>query len=65
MKSGERKNTETEFDLRVRERNLQKGVLESKTVERYLAELRDVEANCEPAGLAQPAMLATDEGDDE
>lgn len=43
-----------ELDLRTRERNLQKGNLSPKDVERYLKELPDVSANAEVVPLQQP-----------
>lgn len=64
MKSAERKNAESDFDLRVRERHLQRGVLDAKAIEKYLAELRDVASQCEPVGIPQPAHAAGgDEGE--
>lgn len=56
--------TPWDLDTRVRERNLVKGVLDAKEVERHLKELPDVAANAEPIGLAQPAFEPLDEEDD-
>jgi hypothetical protein len=64
------------LDTRVRERFLDSGVLEPKALEKHLSELPDVAAQCEPVGLAQPAIgddeddeddddLDDEEGDDE
>jgi hypothetical protein len=50
------------YDLRVRERLLVSGALEPKTVERYLAELPDLEAHAENLAIEQPA-LADDDGE--
>jgi type II secretory pathway component PulK len=44
------------YDLRVRERLLTAGQLDPKTVERYLAELPDLEAHAEDVPVDQPAL---------
>lgn len=44
------------FDLRVRERMLSGGGLDPKTVERYLAELPDLEGHAENLAIEQPAL---------
>src|SRR4029079_8040120 len=51
-------NTKTPWDLdvRVRERNLRKAVLDEKDVEKYLKELPDQAANAENVTIAQPAV---------
>jgi hypothetical protein len=48
--------TPWDLDVRVRERNLRKGVLEEKDVEKYLKELPDSAANAENVSIAQPAV---------
>lgn len=59
------------WDLRVRDRNLQQGKLTPKDVEKHLAGLPDLASQCEPVGLAQPALGGDlddedeDDGDDE
>ena len=45
-----------EWDVRVRERNLRKGMLDEKDVERHLAQLPDVSDLAEPVSIAQPAL---------
>jgi hypothetical protein len=48
--------TPWDLDVRVRERNLRKGVLDEKDVERYLKELHDCAANAENVTTPQPAI---------
>jgi hypothetical protein len=48
--------TPWDLDVRVRERNLRKGVLDEKDVEKYLRELPDSAANAENVTIAQPAV---------
>jgi hypothetical protein len=48
--------TPWDLDVRVRERNLRKGVLEDKDVEKYLKDLPDSAANAENVSIAQPAV---------
>lgn len=51
------------YDLRVRERLLTAGLLDPKSVERYLAELPDLEAHAEDLPFEQPALTgAEDDG---
>jgi hypothetical protein len=45
-----------EWDVRVRERNLRKGVFEDKDVEKYLSQLPDVSDQAESSALGQPAL---------
>ena len=54
------KNTSWDFDLRVRERNLAAGVLDQKVVDKHLADLPDLEAECETMDMLQPALGAAD-----
>ncbi|HZU85494.1 MAG TPA: hypothetical protein VE987_21335 [Polyangiaceae bacterium] len=53
-------NTKTinpwEWDVRVRERNLRKGVLDDKDVEKYLGQLPDSSEQAEPTAVSQPAL---------
>jgi hypothetical protein len=44
------------YDLRVRERLLNSGQLDAKTVERYLAELPDLDGHAETIPFDQPAL---------
>jgi hypothetical protein len=48
--------TPWDLDVRVRERNLRKGVLDDKDVEKYLRELPDSAANAENVTIPQPAV---------
>ena len=45
-----------DLDVRVRERNLRKGVLDDKDVEKHLKELPDTAANAENVTIPQPAL---------
>lgn len=45
-----------DWDVRVRERNLKKGILDEKTVEKHLGQLPDVQEQAEPVNLPQPAL---------
>ena len=65
MKAEKGKLSSFDFDLRVRERNLAKGIIDPKALERYLTELSDVEANAEAIGVAQPALDEDDVDDDD
>jgi hypothetical protein len=48
-----------DLDIRVRERNLRKGVLDDKEVEKHLKELTDVGANAETVMTPQPALAGS------
>ncbi len=45
-----------EWDIRVRERNLRKGIFDDKEVEKHLAALPDVAEQAEPVDHPQPAL---------
>jgi hypothetical protein len=45
-----------DWDVRVRERNLKKGVLDDKDVDKHLSQLPDVADQAESVGAAQPAL---------
>jgi hypothetical protein len=45
-----------DWDIRVRERNLKKGMLEDKDVERHLSQLVDMSDQAESIVSAQPAL---------
>jgi hypothetical protein len=53
-------NTKTiqawEWDIRVRERNLGKGILDDKDVEKHLAGLPDAADQAESITIPQPAL---------
>ena len=59
--------TSWDLDIRIRERNLQKGILSPKDIERHLKDLPDVAANAEAVSLTQPVFdgLSQDEASDE
>jgi hypothetical protein len=48
--------TPWDLDVRVRERNLRKGVLDDKDVEKHLKDLPDSAANAENVTIPQPAV---------
>jgi hypothetical protein len=48
--------TPWDLDVRVRERNLRKGVLDEKDVEKHLKELPDSAANADNVTIPQPAV---------
>ena len=45
-----------EWDIRVRERNLRKGTLDDKDIERHIASLPDVSDQAETVTAPQPAL---------
>jgi hypothetical protein len=45
-----------EWDVRVRERNLRKGILDEKDVEKYISQLPDVGEQADSITLGQPAL---------
>ena len=53
-------NTKTinpwDLDVRVRERNLRKGILDDKDVEKHLGQLPDLADQAEALGIPQPAL---------
>jgi hypothetical protein len=57
-------NTKTinawDWDVRVRERNLRKGVLDEKDLERHLSQLPDAADQSEPVAHPQPALGGRD-----
>jgi hypothetical protein len=50
-----------EWDVRVRERNLGKGVIDAKEVEKHLAALVDVSEQAETVTYPQPAIGGREE----
>jgi hypothetical protein len=63
MKGSEKgKLTPSDLDLRVRDRHLASGLLDPKTVERYLAELPDLEGHADSLPFEQPAIGRSDQG---
>jgi hypothetical protein len=57
MKGSEKgKPTPADLDLRVRDRHLSSGLLDQKGVERYLAELPDLEGHADTLPFEQPAL---------
>jgi hypothetical protein len=45
-----------EWDVRVRERNVRKGVFDEKDIEKHLQQLTDVSDQAESIPTAQPAL---------
>ena len=45
-----------EWDVRVRERNVRKGVFDDKDIEKHLQQLPDVSDQAESIPTAQPAL---------
>lgn len=45
-----------DWDVRVRERNLRKGLLDDKDVEKHVSQLADVSEQSEPVTHPQPAL---------
>jgi hypothetical protein len=57
MASGSTKQMNAwEWDVRVRERNLRKGILDEKEVEKHLGQLPDVADQAEAVSAPQPAL---------
>ncbi len=57
--------TTSEWDIRVRTRNLRDGVITDKDVEKHLAALPDLEAATESFTLEQPALGGHEDDDDD
>lgn len=53
------------LDVRVRERNLAKGLITEKEVEKHLSALPDVADQAEPFGTSQPALAQPEEIEDD
>jgi hypothetical protein len=53
------------FDVRVRERNIKRGLIEAKDVEKYLSELPDQAEQAEIITQPQPALDGDDDLDDD
>jgi hypothetical protein len=45
-----------DWDIRVRERNVRKGIFDEKDIEKHLTQLPDVAEGGESIGTAQPAI---------
>ena len=60
----EKKQPAWMYDLRVRERLLGSGALDPKVVERYLADLPDLDSHAETIPFEQPALAGHDSGRD-
>ena len=57
--------TPWDLDIRVRERNLKKGTLDAKELDKSLKDLPDVSAQATIVTLAQPAFSDADDGLDD
>jgi hypothetical protein len=53
-----------DWDIRVRERNLNNGILTEKDVEQQRAKLTDLAEQTDPVTEAQPALNEEDEDDE-
>ncbi len=53
-----------DWDIRVRERNLNNGILTEKDVEQQRAKLADLAEQTDPVTEAQPALNEEDEDDE-
>lgn len=53
-----------EFDVRIRERNLKKNLLDPKEFEKYLKDLPDVSAQADTVSVHQPGFAPADADDD-
>jgi hypothetical protein len=56
MSNGNKTINAWDWDVRVRERNVRKGIFDEKEIEKHLSQLPDVEGKGEPIGTAQPAI---------
>jgi hypothetical protein len=56
MASGAKTINSWDWDVRVRERNLKKGMLDEKDVDKYLQALTDVAEQGEGIAAPQPAL---------
>ncbi len=45
-----------DWDVRVRERNVRKGILDDKDIEKHLSQLPDVAEQAEPIPFPAPAL---------
>ena len=52
------------FDVRVRERNLKRGLIDAKEVDKYLADLPDQAEQAELITQPQPALTGDDDDQD-
>ena len=56
MASGNKTVASWEWDVRVRERNLRKGMFDEKDVEKHIAQLPDVSDQADTLTYPQPAL---------
>lgn len=56
MASGNKQINPWDWDVRVRERNLRKGLIEEKDVEKHLSSLPDAADQAETISVSQPAL---------
>jgi hypothetical protein len=56
MASGNKTISSWEWDVRVRERNLRKGMFDEKDVEKHIAQLPDVSDQADSLTYPQPAL---------
>jgi hypothetical protein len=53
-------NTEFRFDVRIRQRMLDKGLITAEQVDQHEKALPDLEQHCEVIALEQPARVAAE-----
>jgi hypothetical protein len=56
MASGNKTISSWEWDVRVRERNLRKGMFDEKDLEKHIAQLPDVSDQADSLTYPQPAL---------
>lgn len=56
MASGNKTVPSWEWDVRVRERNLRKGIFDEKDLEKHIAQLPDVSDQADSLAYPQPAL---------
>ena len=52
------------LDIRIRQRNVKKGLVDEKEVEKHLASLPDLSAQADTVTLPQPALTGSEEADE-
>lgn len=55
MASGNKTINAWDWDVRVRERNLRRGIIDEKDLDKHLSQLADVSEQAEPLPFPQPA----------
>jgi hypothetical protein len=55
MATGNKTINAWDWDVRVRERNLRRGIFDAKDLDKHLSQLTDVSEQAEPLPFTQPA----------